>query len=89
MGLPHNLPEEVQNLLRYAMLHDFTHSQNHPSKIYVEPAFTNVDNLRKHHEKVNDPLIQKFQKYNRLAAMITRRIRSPRKNRYNWRAKGK
>ncbi|MFX1250549.1 MAG: hypothetical protein ACFFCZ_02955 [Promethearchaeota archaeon] len=29
-------------------------------------------------------MVQRFQKYDQLAAIITRNIRSPRTNRYNW-----
>jgi hypothetical protein len=46
-----------------------------------------MNSLRQHHEQTDDPLIRKFQKYDQLAAIITRRVRSPRNNRYNWRAK--
>ncbi|MFX1251255.1 MAG: hypothetical protein ACFFCZ_06580 [Promethearchaeota archaeon] len=89
-GLPHNLSKEAQDLIRYALLHDFFTINKHPSKIYVEPELDDeelMDSLRQHHEQTDDPLIQKFQKYDQLAAIITRRVRSPRNNRYNWRAK--
>ncbi|MFX1536621.1 MAG: hypothetical protein ACFFDI_20585 [Promethearchaeota archaeon] len=33
------------------------------------------------------PLIQQFQHYDQVAVIITRKIRSPRTSRYNWRAK--
>ncbi|MFX1250170.1 MAG: hypothetical protein ACFFCZ_00970 [Promethearchaeota archaeon] len=89
-GLPHNLSKEAQDLLRYALLHDFFTTNKHRSKIYVEPELDDkelMESLRQHHKQINDPLIQKFQKYDQLAAIITRRVRSPRNNRYNWRAK--
>ena len=37
-----------------------------------------------HHDKIGDPVIKIFQKYDHLAAIVTRNIRSPRTNRYNW-----
>ncbi|MFX1533845.1 MAG: hypothetical protein ACFFDI_06385 [Promethearchaeota archaeon] len=85
-GLPHNLPEEVQKLIKYALVHDFVHTPKHRSKIYIEPELEDLEELRKHHDKTNDPFILKFQKYDNLSAIITRRIRSPKTNRYNWRA---
>jgi hypothetical protein len=88
-GLPHHLPLEVQNLIRYALLHDFTHTVNHKSKIYLEPEVEDLDYLRKHHDKTDDPFILTFQKYDTLSAIITRKIRSPRTNRYNWSAGNK
>ncbi|MFX0061231.1 MAG: hypothetical protein ACFFC7_03525 [Candidatus Hermodarchaeota archaeon] len=89
-GLPHDLSQEAQDLLRYALLHDFFTTSKHRSKIYVEPELDDeefMDSLRQHHEQTDNPLILKFQKYDQLAAIITRKVRSPRNNRYNWRAK--
>lgn len=86
-GLPHYLPEEIQKLIQYALLHDFFHTSRHKSKIYVEPELEDlelIELLRQHHEELNSPLIQTFQIYDRIAARITRKIRSPRNNRYNW-----
>lgn len=86
-GLPHYLPEEIQKLIQYALLHDFFHTSKHKSKIYVEPELEDlelIELLRQHHEEIDHPLIQTFQKYDRIAAAITRKIRSPRNNRYNW-----
>ncbi|MFX1250548.1 MAG: hypothetical protein ACFFCZ_02950 [Promethearchaeota archaeon] len=71
---------------RYALLHDFAHTVNHKSKIYVEAEVEELDYLRKHYDKTDDPFILTFQKYDNLSAIITRKIRSPRTNRYNWRA---
>ena len=59
----------------------------HKSKIYVEPNLEDLEELQEHHEKTPDPLIQQFQTYDRLASIITRKVRSPRQNRYNWRSK--
>lgn len=89
-GLPLNLTPVQQELLRYALLHDFFHTSIHQSKIYVEPPFDDenfIERLRSHHEKVYDPLISIFQVYDQWAAMITRKIRSPVTSRYNWQAK--
>ncbi|MFX0061970.1 MAG: hypothetical protein ACFFC7_07250 [Candidatus Hermodarchaeota archaeon] len=87
-GLPHDLPNNIQKLLHYALLHDFVHTSKHKSKIYVEPQLENIAALQKHHDTSDNPLIQLFQKYEHLAAMITRKVRSPRTSRYNWTARG-
>lgn len=89
-GLPLNLSLDQQELIKYALLHDFFHTPKHLSKIYIEPSLNNIvleKKLRMHHDKTNDPLINKFQKYDRLAAMITRKMVSPVTNRYTWYAK--
>ncbi|MHA1227649.1 MAG: hypothetical protein ACTSPV_12960, partial [Candidatus Hodarchaeales archaeon] len=89
-GLPLKLTEEQQELLKYALLHDFFHTAKHQSKIYHEPQLTDkrlVEKLRQHHDKTEDRLIKKFQYYDRRAASITRKIRSPIISRYNWQAK--
>ncbi|MHA1228377.1 MAG: hypothetical protein ACTSPV_16715 [Candidatus Hodarchaeales archaeon] len=89
-GLPSKMTEEQQKLLKYALLHDFFHTERHPSKIYQEPQLVDlkfVEKLRQHHNKTEDPLIKKFQYYDRRAASITRKIRSPIISRYNWQAK--
>ncbi len=89
-GLPLNLTSVQQELLRYALLHDFFHTPIHQSKIYVEPPLDDenfVERLRNHHEKIYDPLISIFQVYDQWAAMITRKIRSPVTSRYTWQAK--
>ena len=85
-GLPHNLPKEIHELIRYSLLHDFFHTPRHRSKIY-EPQLENeklIEQLRKHHEKVEDPLIRTFQEYDQRASMITRKICSPIYSRYKW-----
>lgn len=90
-GLPHNLPIEIQELVQYGLLHDFFHNSLHRSKIYVEPPLHDahyMELLRDHHEnKYNSSLVQRFQKYDRIASSITRKNRFPRPNRYNWKAK--
>lgn len=86
-GLPHNLPEEIQELIRYSLLHDFFHTPQHRSKIYVEPQLEDekfLEQLRKHHEKIEDPLIRTFQIFDQRASLITRKIRSPTYSRYKW-----
>ena len=86
-GLPDQLSPSVQKLIQYALLRDFYHTSRHKSKIYVEPELEDIELMEAlglHHEKTDDPLIQKFQHYDRLAAQITRKFRSPRTNRYNW-----
>ncbi|MFX0094504.1 MAG: hypothetical protein ACFFBD_22405 [Candidatus Hodarchaeota archaeon] len=83
-GLPHNLPPEVQQLLRYALLHDFVHTEKHNSKIYVELDLPDLEYLHQHHSETPDSFIRTFQKYDRLAAGLTRKIRAPRTSRYTW-----
>lgn len=88
-GLPHNLSEEVQQLIRYVLLHDFYHTPRHQSKIYVEPVIDDlelIEILKQHHEKTDNTVIKIIQHYDRLAARITRKIRSPVLSRYNWQA---
>ncbi|MFW9904681.1 MAG: hypothetical protein ACFFFH_10135 [Candidatus Thorarchaeota archaeon] len=87
-NLPHYLPEEVKNLLRYSLLHDFAHTSKHRSKIYVEPDIQGIEELRKHHNKTENKLILQFQKYDRISASRTRTIHSPRKTRYTWNSIG-
>ncbi|MFX0172505.1 MAG: hypothetical protein ACFE9L_11340 [Candidatus Hodarchaeota archaeon] len=87
-GLPHKLPSNIQQLIRYAMLHDFVHTSKHKSKIYVELEVEDLDLLRQHHDFSKNKLVQMFQRYDRLASSMTRKVRSPRTNRYTWEAKG-
>ncbi len=89
-GLPLKLTKGQQELLQYALLHDFFHTTKHHSKIYVEPPLKDeklVNRLRSHHDQTDDPLIKTFQYYDQLAARITRKIHSPIIGRYNWQAK--
>ena len=67
-------------------INDFVHTPRHQSKIYVEPQVEELNLLRRHHDLTDDPFIRQFQRYDRFAARITRRIKSPRQNRYNWRS---
>ncbi|MHA2273443.1 MAG: hypothetical protein ACXACI_16430 [Candidatus Hodarchaeales archaeon] len=90
-GLP-PLPLDVLKLVQYGLLHDFYANSHHKSKIYVEPELDNpelIELLRDHHNK--DPtseLVQQFKRYDQLAAIITREIRSPKTNRYTWASQG-
>lgn len=89
-GMPLDLSSDQQELLQYALLHDFFKTDIHKSKIYTEPPLddTNlVKRLRRHHEKTDDSIISTFQVYDQWAAMITRKIRSPITSRYTWQAK--
>lgn len=42
--------------------------------------------LRVHYDKTTNTLIQHSQSYDHLSAVIIRKIRSPKTNRYNWKA---
>jgi hypothetical protein len=80
----------VQALIRYALLHDFVHTDRHPSKIYVEVPLAEqefLELLQQHHGENDNPLVRVFQQYDQRAAQLTRRIRAPTTDRYNWQAK--
>ncbi|MFQ5979251.1 MAG: hypothetical protein ACE5OZ_14080 [Candidatus Heimdallarchaeota archaeon] len=89
-GLPAPLPDPVKDLIQYALLHDFVHTDQHLSKIYVEVPLVDqalLELLRQHHTKTEQPLISAFQPYDRWAARLTRKIRAPTQDRYCWQAK--
>ncbi|MFQ5981606.1 MAG: hypothetical protein ACE5OZ_25965 [Candidatus Heimdallarchaeota archaeon] len=90
-GLP-RLPLDVLKMVQYGLLHDFYTNPNHKSKIYVEPELDDpelIELLREHHAKESaSELVQQFQRYDQLAAIITRTIRSPKTNRYTWASHG-
>lgn len=91
-GLPHTLPVNVQELIKYGLLHDLYHTRIHRSKMYVEPPLKDeqfIKLLRKHHDHTDNKLINTFKKYDRLAALITRRHRSPIVSRYTWQSSRK
>ncbi len=70
-----------------SLLHDCFHTSKHKSKIYLEPEISDkklVELLRQHHNKTENELIQEFQRYDYISAIITRKIYSPRTSRYNW-----
>jgi hypothetical protein len=86
-GLP-RLPLDVLKLVQYGLLHDFYTNSTHKSKIYVEPELDDpelMELLREHHTKEPaSELVRQFKRYDQLAAIITRKIRSPKTNRYTW-----
>ena len=91
-GLPHSLTKEQQELVKITLLHDFVHTEKHKSKIYKEIELKDeklVKLLQSHHEQTDNPKIQQIQKYDRIASIITRKVKSHRPDRYNWRAKAK
>jgi hypothetical protein len=69
------------------MLHDFVHTSKHQSKIYVELQVQDLAEIKLHHESTQNSLINTFQRYDRIAAIKTRKVRSPRTNRYRWESK--
>ena len=88
-GLPHNLTTKQQNLIRFGLLHDFFHTNKHKSKIYIEPPIKDQEMIwlcRNHHEKIENDFIIELRKYDAGSAMRTRKVRSPRTTRYNWRS---
>ena len=90
-GLPSNLPEPVQQLILYGLLHDFYEPETvrHRSKIYVEPELANqalIALLRQSHSKTSHVVVKTFQRYDRMAAGLTRHYKAPKVNRYNWKA---
>ena len=56
---------------------------------YNLDEISDIQGLKNHHESTKNKLIQTFQKYDRIAASMTRKVRSPRKNRYTWEAQRK
>ncbi len=89
-GLPSYLPERVQKLVKYGLLHDFFHTSSHRSKIYLEPKISDsrfIELLREHHTNTENELVKEFQQYDRRSALISRKIRSPINSRYNWKAR--
>lgn len=59
-GLPHQLPDHIRQLLRYAMLHDFVHTSRHKSKIYVEVEVEDLELLRQRHASLKPGLCRHF-----------------------------
>ncbi len=91
-GLPHNLSPAVEEVIQLGILHDFFQTSKHRSKIYVEPPITDQilrERCQQHHDHTDDPVIEKFRKYDHLSALITRKHRSPRLSRYNWKSSRK
>ncbi|MHA2296252.1 MAG: hypothetical protein ACXAEU_08850 [Candidatus Hodarchaeales archaeon] len=88
--LSQGLDKKALELVRYALLHDFFHS-DHSSKIYhevpiLDKKFANL--CRRHHKKnTQDLLIKEFQYFDRLSAALTRIDKSPTEDRYRWQHK--
>jgi hypothetical protein len=77
-GLGINYPPELQRLLIALMLHDFVHTEKHPSKIFQQITIEDVE-IREaclnHHnsKKLNNRLHHAIQYYDSLASYISRR----------------
>jgi hypothetical protein len=85
------LPEGIQRLLLYYLLHDFFKTKKHPSKIFQELELedtTLMEALRKSHDKVkpDDPFLQAMAWFDQLAAMLGRKKYAPVNDRYNFQA---
>lgn len=85
------LPEVIQRLLLYYLLHDFFKTEKHPSKIFQELELDDtalMEVLRKSHDKVkpNDPLLLAMARFDQLAAMLGRKRYAPVIDRYNFQA---
>ncbi len=87
-GLGVNYPEKLLKLLKVLMLHDFVHTERHPSKIYQElqiedeeirTACVNHHNGAEH----TNALLPILQYYDRLASSISRKKRFKVPSRYN------
>lgn len=89
-GLPSNLPQAIQDLILYGLLHDFIDNQRHISKLNTEPPIADQELLQllrqSHAPEPVHPLVKQFQRYDRMAASMTRNHKAPRMNRYNWKA---
>lgn len=77
-GLGINYPQELQRLLIALMLHDFVHTEKHPSKIFQQITIED-ETIRgaclNHHNGVREsnPYHSLIQYYDRLASHISRR----------------
>ena len=77
-GLGPNYPKPLQRLLIALMLHDYVHTEKHPSKIYqeitIEDAEIREACLNHHSIKQNgNELIRLIKSYDSIASSITRR----------------
>lgn len=91
-GMPPDLPESIKKLLTLAILHDLVHCNRHQSKLMSEVQIQDEELRRlakSHHALTMNPLLLTLQKYDRIAARITRKHWSPIKTRYSWRANKK
>jgi hypothetical protein len=85
------LPDAIQRLLLYYLLHDFFKTEKHPSKIFQELELDDtalMETLRKSHDKVkpDDPFLRAMTRYDQLAAMLGRTRYAPVNDRYNFQA---
>ena len=77
-GLGINYPEELQRLIIALMLHDFVHTEKHPSKIFQQVTIEDEvirDACLNHHNETREsnPYHSLIQYYDRLASHISRR----------------
>jgi len=77
-GIRADYPEELQKLLIALMLHDFVHTEKHPSKIFQEVTITNEairDACKHHHNSLptENTYHLLIQYYDGLASYITRK----------------
>ncbi|NHJ32016.1 MAG: hypothetical protein FK732_04055 [Asgard group archaeon] len=92
-GLGIKYPARLQKLLIALMLHDFVHTEKHPSKIYEEIIIEDEE-IREaclnHHngEESNNKLLPILKYYDQFAAFIRRKIPMKTVSRYNY-EKGK
>ncbi|MHA1125681.1 MAG: hypothetical protein ACTSQX_08650 [Candidatus Heimdallarchaeota archaeon] len=77
-GFGPNYPERLQKLLIALMLHDFVHTEKHPSKIYQQITIENEEIreacLNHHKKKSNNELQPIIKYYDNYAALIRRKI---------------
>ena len=77
-GLGGNYPKQLQRLLTALMLHDFVHTELHPSKIYhqitIEDEEISEACLNHHNkEKNGNQFVKLINRYDSIAACITRK----------------
>lgn len=77
-GLGVNYPMPLQRLLIALMLHDFVHTEKHPSKIYQEITIADEEIreacLNHHNDKINgNQLVKIIKYYDAFASYITRK----------------
>ncbi|MGC9780221.1 MAG: hypothetical protein HZR80_13330 [Candidatus Heimdallarchaeota archaeon] len=87
-GLGVNYPRSLQRLLIALMLHDFVHTEKHPSKIYKQVTILDEEVreacLNHHGNNLNDnQLIRLIKRYDSIASYITRKKVLQTKSRYD------
>ncbi len=89
--LPKLSPAQERMVLAM-LLHDFVSTPKHQSKIYFDVEIKD-DRVRwlcvHHHDEIEDEELKTLQKFDRLSAMITRRVRFKSFSRYSLKAKSK